>query len=95
MQRSNRVRATLILHCSGRGIGSRAGGETALEHRHAARRQAKHAKEFLFLSDFDQTLSLQDSGDVLSEALGIPTFHGKVTDLAGKHFVKQGGELVQ
>lgn len=28
-------------------------------------------KEFLFLSDFDQTLSFQDSGDVLSEALGI------------------------
>ena len=50
-------------------------------------------KEFLFLSDFDQTLSFQDSGQVLSEALGIPNFHEKVTDLAKKHLVQQGGEL--
>jgi HAD superfamily phosphoserine phosphatase-like hydrolase len=51
------------------------------------------AKEFLFLSDFDQTLSFQDSGQVLSEALGIPSFHEKVSDLAAKHLVQQGGEL--
>jgi HAD superfamily phosphoserine phosphatase-like hydrolase len=50
-------------------------------------------KEFLFLSDFDQTLSFQDSGHVLSEALGIPNFHQKVSDLAKKHLVQQGGEL--
>ena len=50
-------------------------------------------KEFLFLSDFDQTLSFQDSGHVLSEALGIPDFHEKVTNLAKKHLVQQGGEL--
>src|SRR6516164_2341923 len=50
-------------------------------------------KEFLFLSDFDQTLSFQDSGHVLSEALGIPNFHEKVTNLAKKHLVQQGGEL--
>jgi len=50
-------------------------------------------KEFLFLSDFDQTLSFQDSGHVLSEALGIPNFHEKVTSLAKKHLVQQGGEL--
>jgi len=50
-------------------------------------------KEFLFLSDFDQTLSFQDSGQILSEALGIPNFHAKVTDLAKKHLVQQGGEL--
>jgi HAD superfamily phosphoserine phosphatase-like hydrolase len=50
-------------------------------------------KEFLFLSDFDQTLSFQDSGHVLSEALGIPNFQEKVTELARKHFVQQGGEL--
>ena len=37
-------------------------------------------KEFLFLSDFDQTLSFQDSGHALSEALGIPNFHKKVAD---------------
>jgi HAD superfamily phosphoserine phosphatase-like hydrolase len=51
-------------------------------------------KEFLFLSDFDQTLSFQDSGHVLSEALGIPNFQQKVSELAQKHFVQQGGELV-
>jgi HAD superfamily phosphoserine phosphatase-like hydrolase len=50
-------------------------------------------KEFLFLSDFDQTLSFQDSGHILSEALGIPNFHEKVTELARKHLVQQGGEL--
>jgi hypothetical protein len=50
-------------------------------------------KEFLFLSDFDQTLSFQDSGHVLSEALAIPNFHEKVTSLAKKHLVQQGGEL--
>ncbi len=50
-------------------------------------------KEFLFLSDFDQTLSFQDSGHVLSDALGIPSFQEKVTELARKHFVQQGGEL--
>lgn len=53
----------------------------------------RSAKEFLFLSDFDQTLSFQDSGHVLSEALGISNFHEKVTDLAKKHLVQQGGEL--
>ena len=50
-------------------------------------------KEFLFLSDFDQTLSFQDSGYILSEALGILNFHQKVTNLAKQHLVQQGGEL--
>jgi len=50
-------------------------------------------KEFLFLSDFDQTLSFQDSDHVLGEPLGIPHFHEKVTRLAKKHLVQQGGEL--
>jgi HAD superfamily phosphoserine phosphatase-like hydrolase len=45
------------------------------------------------LSDFDQTLSFQDSGQVLSDALGISNFHEKVTVLARKHLVQQGGEL--
>lgn len=50
-------------------------------------------KEFLLLSDFDQTLSLQDSGDVLSEQLGISSFSEKVANVASKHLVQQGGEL--
>jgi HAD superfamily phosphoserine phosphatase-like hydrolase len=60
---------------------------------HLLDKSAHQTKEFLFLSDFDQTLSFQDSGDVLSEALGIPNFHQKVTDVAKKHLVQQGGEL--
>ncbi len=35
-------------------------------------RSMSSTREFLFLSDFDQTLSFQHSGHVLSEALGIP-----------------------
>jgi 2-hydroxy-3-keto-5-methylthiopentenyl-1-phosphate phosphatase len=31
-------------------------------------------KEFLLVSDFDQTLSFQDSGEVLSEMLQIKHF---------------------
>jgi HAD superfamily phosphoserine phosphatase-like hydrolase len=55
--------------------------------------QTGSMKEFLLLSDFDQTLSLRDSGEVLSESLGISVFSKKVADLAAKHLVQQGGEL--
>lgn len=51
-------------------------------------------REFLLLSDFDQTLSFQDSGQVLSEMMNIHNFHEKVTRLSNKHLVQQGGELV-
>ena len=50
-------------------------------------------KDFLLLSDFDQTLSFNDSGTVLAEMLGIPNFHEYVRKLADTHLVQQGGEL--
>ena len=51
------------------------------------------AKHFLFVSDFDQTLSFNDSGRMLSEMLGISGFEDKVAGLAGMNLVQQGAEL--
>lgn len=50
-------------------------------------------KLFLLASDFDQTLSFNDSGYALSEMLGVVGFEKKVADLARKNLVQQGGEL--
>jgi phosphoserine phosphatase len=52
-------------------------------------------KQYLLASDFDQTLSFNDSGLVLSELLGIPAkiFEAKVATLAIQNLVQQGGEL--
>ena len=50
-------------------------------------------KHFLLASDFDQTLSFNDSGLVLSEVLGISGFQQKVDGLARCNLVQQGGEL--
>jgi phosphoserine phosphatase len=52
-------------------------------------------KHFLFASDFDQTLSYNDTGYVLSELLGIPTkeFERKAEGMAKLNLVQQGGEL--
>ena len=50
-------------------------------------------KHYLFASDFDQTLSFNDSGVVLSEMLGLGDFHEKVTGLARVNLVQQGAEL--
>ena len=44
-------------------------------------------------SDFDQTLSFNDSGFVLSEMLGIPDFNAKVAGLSKVNLVQQGAEL--
>jgi HAD superfamily phosphoserine phosphatase-like hydrolase len=51
------------------------------------------SKHFLFVSDFDQTLSFNDSGRLLSEMLGIHGFDEKVAGLAGLNLVQQGAEL--
>src|SRR5207247_9661053 len=51
------------------------------------------AKEYLLASDFDQTLSFNDSGIVLSEIVGIPGFREKVAGLSRTNLVQQGGEL--
>ena len=52
-------------------------------------------KQYLLASDFDQTLSFNDSGLVLSELLGIPArvFEAKIATLAAQNLVQQGGEL--
>jgi HAD superfamily phosphoserine phosphatase-like hydrolase len=50
-------------------------------------------RHYLLASDFDQTLSFNDSGLVLSELLGISGFHERVAGLARSNLVQQGGEL--
>jgi 2-hydroxy-3-keto-5-methylthiopentenyl-1-phosphate phosphatase len=49
--------------------------------------------EHLFVSDFDQTLSFNDSGLVLSELIGVDGFLERIRGLADIHLVQQGGEL--
>jgi len=46
---------------------------------------------YLIASDFDQTLSFNDSGLVLSELIGAPNFREKVAGLSNIHLVQQGG----
>jgi phosphoserine phosphatase len=50
-------------------------------------------QQFLLASDFDQTLSFNDSGVVLSELIGFHAFHDKVKGLAEMNLVQQGAEL--
>src|ERR1700737_5449901 len=50
-------------------------------------------KQYLLASDFDQTLSFNDSGVVLSELIGFHGFHDKVKALAEMNLVQQGAEL--
>ena len=52
-----------------------------------------HLKHYLFASDFDQTLSFNDSGHVLADHLGVRNFEQKVAGLARSNLVQQGGEL--
>jgi phosphoserine phosphatase len=55
----------------------------------------KVVKRYLFASDFDQTLSFNDSGLVLSELLAIPVeeFAHKASGMAKLNLVQQGAEL--
>ncbi len=50
-------------------------------------------KQFLLVSDFDQTLSFNDSGIVLSELLGVARFEERIAGLSRIRLVQQGGEL--
>ncbi|MEO8193710.1 MAG: haloacid dehalogenase-like hydrolase [Gemmatimonadales bacterium] len=50
-------------------------------------------KHYLLVSDFDQTLSFNDSGLALSEMLGIPGFQDKAAALSRLNLVQQGAEL--
>jgi phosphoserine phosphatase len=51
------------------------------------------ARHYLLASDFDQTLSFNDSGMVLSSLLGVSDYGARVTGLAHTNLVQQGGEL--
>ena len=51
------------------------------------------ARDYLLVSDFDQTLSFNDSGVVLSDMIGISGFRERIAGLADIHLVQQGGEL--
>ena len=55
----------------------------------------KTLKRYLFASDFDQTLTFNDSGYVLSELVGIPPeeFERKAQGMAKLNLVQQGAEL--
>lgn len=57
--------------------------------------QEKTVKQYLFASDFDQTLSFNDSGYVLSEMLGISAseFERLSKGMARLNLVQQGAEL--
>jgi len=48
---------------------------------------------YLLASDFDQTLSFNDSGIALSDMLGISGFTEKCAGLSRTHLVQQGAEL--
>ena len=50
-------------------------------------------KQYLLVSDFDQTLSFNDSGMVLAEMLGIADFQERVANLSRLHLVQGGAEL--
>ena len=55
--------------------------------------RSETTKHYLLASDFDRTLSFNDSGIVLSELLGNPGFGEKVAGLSNMNLVQQGGEL--
>lgn len=48
---------------------------------------------YLIASDFDQTLSFNDSGQVVSDLLGASDYRRRVEGLAASNLVQQGGEL--
>ena len=48
---------------------------------------------YLVASDFDQTLSFNDSGHVLGEIIGVKDFETKVKALSSTYLVQSGAEL--
>ena len=59
------------------------------------RRENTLRKLYLLASDFDQTLSFNDSGVVLSELLGTSGFHDKVAGLARVNLVQAQANLAE
>jgi 2-hydroxy-3-keto-5-methylthiopentenyl-1-phosphate phosphatase len=64
-----------------------------MHHRTLYRHPNLSTKDFLVASDFDQTLSFNDSGLVLSQLLGVRNFEAKVQGLSRIGLVQQGAEL--
>jgi 2-hydroxy-3-keto-5-methylthiopentenyl-1-phosphate phosphatase len=60
---------------------------------HTKERVFTMAQQYLLASDFDQTLSFNDSGVVLAELIGITNFHDRVKGLSQINLVQQGAEL--
>jgi HAD superfamily phosphoserine phosphatase-like hydrolase len=58
---------------------------------------SKKQKRYLFICDFDKTLSFDDSGVILSEKIGIDeeTFEQKLVKVRTRNIVQLGGELAQ
>src|SRR6516225_12007480 len=50
-------------------------------------------RHYLLASDFDQTLSYNVSGLVLSALLGVSDYEERVAGLARSNLIQQGGEL--
>src|SRR4030095_2728438 len=50
-------------------------------------------RHFVIASDFDQTLSFNDSGEVLSHRLGLSGFAERARGLARTNLVQQAGDL--
>ena len=50
-------------------------------------------REYLLASDFDKTLSFNDSGFALAELVGISNFEERVSQVSKLNLVQQGGEL--
>jgi phosphoserine phosphatase len=59
----------------------------------APRWERRAITHYVFASDFDQTLSFNDSGSVLSDLIGASGFEQKVAGLARTTLVHQGAEL--
>jgi HAD superfamily phosphoserine phosphatase-like hydrolase len=53
----------------------------------------KKSVRYLVASDFDQTLSFNDSGHVLGEIIGLKDFENRVKALSSTHLVQSGAEL--
>ena len=53
----------------------------------------KKPTRYLVASDFDQTLSFNDSGHVLGEIIGVKDFEAKVKALSSTYLVQSGAEL--
>src|SRR4051794_1598158 len=69
-------------------------GEAARKYGYVRQdRRRPHMKPYLLVSDFDQTLSFNDSGRLLSELLGISGFDERVAGLSRLNLVQEGAEL--